>query len=498
MTAPAVDRLQTPAPAADAGRDARRATLTMYSPLSAIVRRDPVTVPLEATIRETLEVMQRVRLGAIVVADATRRVPFGVFALEDLVARVVLPGVDLAQPIAAVMTGGFIALSPHASAHQALVSIARSGMRHLVVVDGEGRLVGIVSRDEIFRLDQLGTAETGDAIQAARDVEELRQAAARVRGVAERLLAQGVHVEAITQSVSTLHDLLTIRLIELTADRFDLPPVPFCWMALGSEGRLEQTFSTDQDNGLVFEAEEAIADDVRAALVLFARVVNEGLATCGFPLCPGDVMASNPRWCLTVREWQAAFSRWIGVPEPEALLNAAIFFDFRPLYGRASLADRLREWLLAAVQERPLFLSLMAQNALRCSPPLGHFRDFVCDRSKEFPHTIDLKKSGSRIFVDAARILSLGRGLPHTSTAERLRSVFDEDGGSVGAVLDGFHFIHAMRLRNQLQQRPAPGAANRVDPRRLNELERAVLKEAFRQAQHLQARLASSYRIEAW
>jgi CBS domain-containing protein len=288
-----------------------------------------------------------------------------------------------------------------------------------------------------------------------------------------------------------------MRLIEITADRFDLPPVPFCWIALGSEGRLEQTFSTDQDNGLVFEADDAVADEVRAALLPFARAVNEGLAACGFPLCLGNVMASNPRWCLTLREWQATFSRWIELPEPEALLNAAIFFDFRPIYGRASLADRLREWLLMAVRTRPLFLTLMAQNALRCTPPLGRFRDFACDRSKEFPHTIDLKKNGSRIFVDAARILSLGRGLPHTSTAERLRAVAEDD-GSAAAMLDGFHFIHAMRLRIQFQRTLSPEAANRIDPRRLNELERTVLKEAFRQAQKLQARLASAYRIEAW
>jgi CBS domain-containing protein len=162
------------------------------------------------------------------------------------------------------------------------------------------------------------------------------------------------------------------------------------------------------------------------------------------------------------------------------------------------LAERLRDWLLLAVRARPAFLSLMAQNALRCAPPLGRFRRFVCDGPGELRHTIDLKKLGSRPFVDAARILSLGKGLPHTSTAERLRGIADDDGASVAAMLDGFHFIHAMRLRTQLRRDLPPEATNRIDPRRLNALERTVLREAFRQAQLLQTRLASTYRLEAW
>ncbi len=497
MTAGATDP-DRGAAAARAARPARPAMLTMHSPVSAIVGGAPATVPLETSIRATLETMAAARLSVVVVADATGRLPLGIFTHEDVVARVVLPGVDLAQPIATVMTSGADTVSPHASVHQALVTMARSGVRHLVVVDAQGRLLGLVSRDELFRLEQVGVAEASDLVESATSLDDLQEAAREIRRVAETLLAQGLHAEALTHSISTLDDLLTMRIVEVTADRFDLPPVAFCWLALGSEGRLEQTFSTDQDNGLVFEAEDGAADELRAAFLPFARAVNDGLAACGFPACKGDVMASNPRWCLTLREWEQTFSRWIDVPEPEALLNAAVFFDFRPIYGRAALADRLRDWLLLAVRARPAFLALMAQNALRCTPPLGRLGRFACDGTGELRHTIDLKKRGSRPFVDAARILSLARGLPHTSTAERLRGIADDDGASVAAMLDGFHVVHAMRLRNQLQRGIASDAANRVDPRELNALERTVLREAFRQAELLQARLASTYRLDAW
>jgi CBS domain-containing protein len=482
---------------AAAGAPPRRAP-GMYSPLSAIVRREPVTVPLEATVREALETMERMRVGSIVVADGRTRFPLGIFTLQDLLRRVTLPGGDLAQPIACVMTSGLITLGPQATAHQAALTMARNGVRHVVVVDGEGRLAGVVSQNDLFGLQRVGVKDVSNDIRAASDVAGLARAAAAIRRLTGGLLSQGIGAETLTHYISTLNDLLTMRVIELTADEHDLPPVPMCWIALGSEGRLEQTFSTDQDNGIIFEADEAEAEEVRAGLLPFARAVNAKLDACGFTLCKGEIMAGNPRWCQTLAAWQSTFARWIYEPEPEALLNAAIFFDLRPIQGRESLAERLREWMLGAAGDHPLFLRLMAENALSCQPPLGTFRDFVYDRSKEFPRTIELKAQGARPFVDAARILALANGVPHTSTAERLRAVaersgFDDD--ALAGIVDGFYVVHLMRLRNQMRPRASPAAANRVDPQELNDIDRQVLKEAFRQARKLQGRLVTQYRL---
>jgi CBS domain-containing protein len=476
----------------------------MFGPLSAIVR-PALTVPLDASVREALERLAQSGADAAVVTDRERRFPLGVFTLQDLLRRVTLPGGDLGQPIAAVMTSGLITLRPEATAHQAALTMARNGVGRVVVVDGAGHLVGVVSQGELFGLQRTGVEQIGAALQAARDVDALVAAAGAIRQLTRDLLAQGVGVETLTQHVSTLNDLLTMRLVDLTADEHDLPPVPLCWIALGSEGRLEQTFATDQDNALVFQADAADAEEVRRALLPFARAVNERLAACGFPLCKGEVMASNPRWCLTLEEWEAVFLGWIHVPDPHALLHATIFFDLRPIHGAAALAERLRGTLLAATGDRPLFLRHMAENALRTRPPLGIVRDFVYDRSAEFPHTIDLKLSGSRLFVDAARVFALAHGVPHTATAERLRAVegavrFGAE--RLAALVDAFHFVHRLRLRNQASAgEPAPGRssaapdANRIDPRELNDLDRHVLKEAFRQARKLQDQLAREYEL---
>jgi len=479
-----------------AGTAGRLPSLTMYSPLSAIVGREAVTVPLDATVREALEIMERVRVGSIVVTDRERRFPLGIFTLRDHVRRVTLPGGDLGQPVASVMTSGLITLTPRASAHQAALLMARNGVSRVVVVEDDGRLVGVVTQTDLFGLQQVGVRELSAEIQSARDVEALRGAARGIRQLAMGLLAKGTGAETLTQFVTTLNDLLTIRIIEATVDEFELPPVPVCWIALGSEGRLEQTFSTDQDNGIIFDAPAGEAERVRTALVPFARAVNEKLDACGFQLCKGGVMASNPEWCLTLEEWREKFSRWIHAPAPQALLNASIFFDLRPIYGREALAERLRTWLLGAASERTLFLRILAEEALTCQPALGTFGGLVTDRSREFPHTINLKNQGSRPFVDAARVLALAHRVPHTSTAERLRgidAVAPFGGERVAALVDGFHFIHLLRLRGQVGPGASVAGANHLDPRTLNDLERRVLKEAFRQAQALQLRLRLDY-----
>jgi len=481
-----------PDPGGDAAAPTPRAAglagpLTMFSPLAAIVRRQAVTVALDATVRQALETMERMHLGSVVIATADR-VPLGIFTLRDLLRRVALPGGDLSQPIAGVMTSGLITLRAQATAHHAALTMARNGVGLVVVVDGQGKLLGVVSQSDLFSLRRVGVEEVGERLRAAGDLAGLVEAAAVTRSLTDSLVAQGVATETLTHLISTLNDLLTIRIIELAADAHDLPPVAMCWVAMGSEGRMEQTCATDQDNAILFEAPPSEAGAVRQALLPFARTVNEWLAACGFPLCKGQVMAGNPRWCLSLGEWQGAFRSWIAEPTPQAILDSCIAFDLRPIHGSDALVERLREWALAAVKAGSLFLRLHAEAALESAPPLGRIRDFAFDGSREFPHTIDLKRQGTRLFSDAARVLALARGVAHTSTGERLRAVADAvrlGPEELAAVLDAFHFVHRLRLRGQMRGEPA-GAANRVDPRTLHRLDRHLLRESLRQAGRLQ------------
>jgi CBS domain-containing protein len=331
-------------------------------------------------------------------------------------------------------------------------------------------------------------------------VAALKQAAADVRQLSFNMLAQGIGAEQLTQFISALNDALTRRVIQLALDHHDFAGVEWAWLAFGSEGRDEQTFSTDQDNGIVFAAPDKDAvDELRKRFLAFAKDVNKDLDRCGFPLCKGNIMASNPQWCLTLKEWKNQFAAWVRAPEPAALLNASIFFDFRSLYGKAELADAMRRHLLEQTSSNPLFLRAMAHNALDVAPPLGKIRDFLTDLEPDHPGKIDLKKYGSRIFVDVARIYALATGVHNTNSVQRLRlaskrlSIREEE---VNAVLEGLDFIQLLRLRHQyLEGEPGRQGDNLIDPDDLNELDRRVLKEAFRQARKLQNRLKLDYQV---
>ncbi len=471
----------------------------MHSPLSQLEKREPVTVMMNAPVREALAIMDRLRIGSIIVVDDQGQIPVGIFTLRDLLHRVTLPGVSLDESIASVMTGGVITVKPQTTAYEASVIMARRGLRHLLVVDEAAHLVSIVSQSDLYALQRTSIKDVSNDIRQARDLLTLQTCAGDIRRIALTSLTQGMAATQLTQFISTLNDLLTLRVIELTHDEFDLPQIKWCWIALGSEGRYEQTLCTDQDNGIIFECEStADTEALRQRFLPFAQAVNHKLDACGFPLCKGGIMASNPQWCLSLPEWQARFSDWIDYPQPKALLNAAIFFDFRPLYGFEGLSETLRDWLLEKTRSAKLFLRLMAANALECAPPLGLIRDFVFDNNREFPNTLDLKMYGSRPFVDAARLLSLTHGVRQTGTAQRLLGAAESanfGGDDAAAMVDSFYFIQLLRLRHQHEFQGEFGGGNRIDPDQLNELDRHILKESFKQARKLQSRLKMDYRL---
>jgi CBS domain-containing protein len=461
----------------------------MLAPLRGAVTRAPVSCTPDTPLGEVVKAMHAQRVGSIVVIDPSRR-PVGIFTTTDLLERVALPQTAPDTPIAKLMSPSPVQLEEEAPLVEAAVAMARRGIRH-VVVTRDGRLSGVLSERDLFALQRASLRRATERIHTAESVPSLAEAADEIRQLTRRLLGQGIDAEHATQVTSALNDALSQRLIALAARRHPLP-ARWCWLALGSEGRLEQTLATDQDNALVFAGEA----DTRA-LLAFADEVNRGLAAGGFPLCKGDIMARNPRWCLPLEEWRGVFSGWIRAPQPEALLNAAIFFDFRPIAGDASLAGELREAVTAQAQASPAFLRAMAGNTLRVAPPLGLVRDFVVADGDEFPGTLDLKGMGARPFVDAARVWALARGLAATGTAPRLRAAAEagalpreEAEAGVGA----FHYIQNLRLRRQYLEGPLPpGAENRIDPERLNEIDRRILKAAFRQAALLQDRLRMDY-----
>jgi CBS domain-containing protein len=465
-----------------------------YTTLSSVIRRQAVSFSPDTPIGAVLERMSAEGVGSVVVEDEARR-PLGIFTMKEVLEKVALRSADLSLPISSVMNAEFTTLPPNATSYEAALVMAKHGLRHIPVVEND-RLVGVVSESNLFSLQRVGLRRISNAIRAAKSIEALVQVGRDIHLAAVRMIEQGVTAEHLTQFVSTMNDLLTSRLIDLEFFGAGMSASDICWIGMGSEGRFEQTLHTDQDNGIIFPSHEE-PDSVRDKLLPLAKRINDALARCGFPICKGGIMAGNPLWCLSLNEWKAKFADWIHHADPVALLNATIFFDFRPLHGDLDLARKLRTWLTAHAVDNKRFLLQMTQNALQNQPPLGLIRDFVLPSGGEHPNQLDLKVNGITPFVDAARIYSLAAGIEHTSTLKRLRESrarLNVHATEVEAWGQAFLFIQLLRLRQQqAAHRERREMNNFLDPAMLNEMDRRMLKEAMRQARKLQTRLERDF-----
>ncbi|MCX8099057.1 MAG: DUF294 nucleotidyltransferase-like domain-containing protein [Casimicrobiaceae bacterium] len=457
--------------------------------LGQLLRRQPISVGPEASIEEALTLMQEHAIGSVLVVDDERR-PVGIFTERDLVPRVVLAKVPIERRLVEVASQPVVTLSTEHTAVDAALLMAERGFRHIAVTDREGRLRGVVSERDLFALQRHSLTGLSGAIRRASSLEQLIVCARDARELAKNLIAQGVQPLTMTQFVSRLNDQIVARLLDTLAPRHGIDAAQLCWIALGSEGRHEQTISTDQDNALI------LADgSAQAALSAFAREANDALDACGFPRCKGNLMAGNPEFAQPLQVWRERFAGWIDRGSPQALLAANIFFDLRPLWGNAALAETLRTEVLAQASSTPRFLKQLAHNALETEPPLNWLGNIAATETIEGRQVIDLKRYGIRPFVDGARVLALACAEPATNTAQRLTRLAQR--GLLPEVeartwVDAFGFLQGLRLR--LQQAPAfAQAPNALPLDTLSTIDARILKECFRQARKLQQRLRADY-----
>ena len=423
----------------------------------------------------------------------------GIFTLRDLRRVIAAASASLEHPLRDMMTPNPFHLPPSATAFDAAMAMTERHIAHVCVVEND-RLVGVLSERDLFSLQRIDLVHLARTLRHADSVQALAEMREEVGRLVERMLAHGASSTQITQLITLLNDHTVCRVIELTLEEVGDPGVPFSWLCFGSEGRREQTLHTDQDNGILFEARDAAeAALLRGQLLPVAQRINQHLATCGFTLCKGNIMAGNPELCLSRSEWSRRFHSFVRDATPENLLNSTIYFDLRVLWGPTEGCQALQKELLALIADNSTFQRLMAENALRHRPPVGRFRDFLVVRKGADKDTLDVKVQGLTPFVDGARLLALAKGIDATSTLERLhllmlKGVIDEKDGA--AYEEAYHFIQQVRLQlHQKQSRAGLPYSNRLDPETLNHLDRRILRESFRQAQRLQSSLALRYQL---
>lgn len=466
-----------------ANSDAAAMPTDFTAPVRTAVHRPAVFVDAEASVAEAARTMTREHVSSVLVSGHQ----LGILTDRDLRGRVVARGLDPQTPVRVVMTRPCRTASVDASLFEVLLEMLESRIHHLPLVES-GEVVGVVTQTDLLQQMSRSPLHLLKSVERHGDTSRLADFATEQAAMVERLAAGGLEASRIGRIAASVNDALAARLLRLAERELGEPPCPYAWIVYGSEGRFEQTLLTDQDNALVFRDDTPEAREYFAALA--GRTVR-GLLELSFPPCSGGFMAT--RWCFPLAEWQRKFDRWIRTPEPQALLDAAIFFDFRRVHGELSLAP-LAE-LVAAAREARLFLRLLAQNALRFRPPLGLF-----NRLQTGDGGIDLKSGGLMPIVGMARVRALAAGLAERSTLDRVEGAAAAGTlrrESADTLAEAFRFLVRLRLDAQLAaRRRGEPLTNTVDIAALGALERRHLKDVFRSVAELQDELALDFVVE--
>ncbi|KUJ85794.1 histidine kinase [Ruegeria marisrubri] len=448
------------------------------STVDALMARNPETCALDTSVQEAARQMRERGISSLCVTDGNALK--GIVTLRDLSGKVVAEALPASTPVSQIMTPGPITLSPGDIGSDVLHTMMERHIGHIPITEG-GRLVGMVTRTDMTRYQAVNSAELVSAVARASDAGEMAKVTAEIPRLLAQLVAGGNRHEVVTRLITDIADTATRRLLALAEAKLGPPPVPYLWLACGSQGRQEQTGVSDQDNCLMLD--DSVSEADMAYFAALAKFVSDGLDACGYFYCPGDMMATNPRWCQPVRIWREYFAGWIAKPNPEAQMLASVMFDLRPIGGAFDLFEDLQAETLRAASANSIFVAHMISNSLKHTPPLGLLRGFATIRSGEHRNTLDLKHNGVVPVVDLARIYALQGQLTEVNTRARLKAA--EAAGVLspsGArdLLDAYDLIAETRLEHQVAQvRQGKEPDNYLAPSDLSDFERSHLRDAF-------------------
>ncbi len=457
-----------------------------------IIKQELRKVASSATIQEAALVMTKYSIGSLFIHEEDDPdAIIGIITDRDLRAQVVARGMDYQESVRRIMTGLVAKILSRATCFDALLKMMTTGVHHLAI-ERKGRIIGVVTSHDIMLLQGTSPFSLFKEIGKQRRIEGLYPLSQKIPDIIRNLIKEGAKAGNIARMISLLNDQILDRLLTLLEEELGPPPVDYCWLLLGSEGRREQTFKTDQDNAVIYAdppdaAREAVAAEYFST---FARKAIDHLVNCGYPLCPGEIMAVNPKWCQPVSVWKNYFSSWIAAPEPQELLNATIFFDFRAGFGKVALADDLRNFLSELSSRQEIYLLHMARECMAVRAPLSFFKNFIVAKNGEHRNKLDIKTQGLTPFVNFARVLALKYGVRETNTLSRLQVLSEE--GHISEELwvsarEAYEMQMQLRLIHQLAQiEEGVLPDNHIAPDQLSDLEKRMLKESFEVIERLQ------------
>ncbi|MFD2914461.1 DUF294 nucleotidyltransferase-like domain-containing protein [Psychroserpens luteus] len=466
---------------------------------SADYSKNPVHCSSETRIKDAALIMTNKRIGSIVITKDNR--PLGIITDKDLRTKIATGLISIEDSVTKIMSSPVITYPESITVAEAQIAMIKHRITHLCITkDGtpNTELTGILSEHDIIVIRENNASVLVKEIKRVNTPEQLQHIRKRAEQLLKRYIEQQIPITFVTKILSTINDSITQRLIDLCIEEMPTPPpTSFAWLAIGSQGREEQLLLTDQDNALVFnEVPENDYNKTQQYFLTLSKKINQGLNIIGFELCPANMMASNPKWCLSISQWKTQFKSWITTPDQDNLMLCSIFFDFEFVYGDANLSTTMAESIFTSIESHDIFLNFLGLNALKNPPPLSFFRQFLVERDGEHKDQFDIKARAMMPLVDAARLLILSKNMKaHNNTIvryEKLAELEPQNKDVFLACRDAFKNLLRFRTEQGLRHNDS---GRFIDLQTLSKANRLELKSTFRAVKDIQDLIQTRFKL---
>ncbi|MGM0666582.1 MAG: DUF294 nucleotidyltransferase-like domain-containing protein [Bacteroidota bacterium] len=472
-----------------------RTTLLLMNQQAGNLKSDFISCGTSTSIAEAARLMVRKKEEVIYVKQDRQII--GVAGLSDFLARQLAEGLDPEKPVTSIMSAPVISVAEHELIHDAIIRCQTSKVTHLLVRNKSGEYTGHISYKRLLETQMNYTGMLTGEIKKSESAAEMATVYRKMNVLVDAFIESGVKTESITRVISNIADAINRRIIELLIEKEGQPPCSFCFIAMGSQGRGEQTLVTDQDNGIIFD--DSCGDNERAMeyFTKLGKKINDDLDKVGYNYCDGNFMAGNPEWCLPLDAWKELYSDWVNNSDPQSLLDVSIFFDFKPVYGETDLAKELREHINKITRDKATFYYHLSQTVTRFKPPVGIFGQIVGEHDSPDSKLVDIKKILMPV-TGFARIYAIKMMVAGTNTLERLESLRGTEGlpdSFLDETVQAYNMLMTSRLSQQARQlMDGEDPLNTIDVNQLTDIEKSTLKKVLSLINELNIKLKSDFK----
>lgn len=466
---------------------------------SADYSKNPITCNKETTIKEAARLMTTKHVGSIVIVENKK--PIGIITDKDLRTKIATGQHSISDRVTAIMSTPVITYPESITVAEAQIAMLKNRITHLCITkDGTPTtvLTGILSEHDIIVLRENNASSLLKEIKRSKSTTELKLIRQRAEQLINRYLDQDIPIDFVARIISAINDAITQKVIRTAiSGTAKTLPCKFAWLSIGSQGRQEQLLLTDQDNALVFETvKDKNYDEIKTYFLSLANTVNKALATIGFELCPAAMMANNPKWCLSVKEWKKQFHRWITTPDQDNLMLCTIFFDYECVYGDKVLVEDVSDGIFNSIDKHDMFLTYLGRNALQNPPPLGFFRQFLVEETGEHKDQFDIKARAMMPLVDAARLLILSHNIKSINNTierfEKLMEIEPQNKDTYMFCIDSYKDLLRFRTEHGLAHNDS---GRFIDLKSLTKGDRLKLKRSFKAIKSIQGLVQTRFKL---